>query len=131
MVEKFDWLESQQDAEELLAEFGHTGAIPRTVIAPPPNNWTPGEETTTYHPITVFVWPVDESRVDGTTILAGDWQALISTDGLTITPEIADIVMAEGAFVEDEYVGQSWVIAHIKPYGQGGVRVMYECVVRR
>ena len=132
MVEKFDYIESQADADELIEEFGQIGAIPRTLMGPPPNEWTPGEETTTYHPIKVAVLPINERDVDGTLIKAGDQQALISPKGLTIEPTTTDIVLINGAFVGAEYQGgEAWIISSLKTLAPAGVTVLYDAVVTR
>lgn len=131
MAGKFDYLESQADAAELIEEFGQTGAIPRTVVTPPPNSWTPGVETTTYHAAIMAVLPIDEKRIDGTNILAGDKQVLIALDGLTITPEVGDTVMFNGAFSAGVYTGEAWTIQKLDTLAPAGVVVMYDAVARR
>lgn len=131
MIEKFDYLESQQDADELIEEFGQVGAIVRTVVTPPPNDWTPGTETTTYHPTTLVVLPLDEKRIDGTVILTGDRQVLIALDGLTIIPAVGDVIMFNGAFLADVYAGEEWTIAKLDTLAPAGQTVMFDAVARR
>lgn len=125
------YAEMQGVASELLTEFGQIGAIPRTVVTPPPNNWTPGTETTTYHAVTLAVLPMDEKRIDGTLILTGDRQVLIALDGLTIVPAVGDIVMFNGSFSEGVYAGEEWTIAKLDTLAPAGVTVMYDAVARR
>lgn len=110
MAEKFDYLESQQDADELIEEFGQTGAIRRTVIVPPANNWEEPVETVTYHAVTVVPLPIAEERIDGTVILRGDKQVLISAEGLGINIVAGDIVMFNGSFTGSTYTGEAWTI---------------------
>lgn len=132
MIEKFDYIESEQDADEIIEEFGQVGAIQRTVIKPPPNDWTPGEEVTTYYAIKVVPLPIEEKNIDGTLIKAGDQQALISPKGLTITPEVSDILLINGAFEGGVYTGgQAWMISLLKPLGPAGLVVLYDTVVSR
>lgn len=132
MVEPFDYIESQQDADELIQEFGQTGAIRRTVITPPPNDWTPGEEVTTYHAIKVAILPMDERRIDGTMILTGDRQALISPVGLSITPAVGDILMFGGSFSGAVYSGgEAWSVSKMDTLAPAGVIVLFDAVVRR
>jgi hypothetical protein len=118
-------------ANKLLAKFGQGGTIPRTVIAPPPNSWTPGEEVTTFHPVKLAVLPIDEKRIDGTMILTGDRQVLIAIDGLTIVPVVGDIVMFNGSFSAGVYAGEEWTVAKLDTLAPAGVSVMYDAVVRR
>ncbi len=131
MAEPFDYIESQADANELIAEFGQTGAIPRTVTTPPPNDWTPGTETTTYHAVTLAVLPIDEKRIDGTLILSGDKQVLISAQGLSIDIVAGDIVMFNGSFSGDVYTGEEWTIKDPGRLDPAGVTVVYDAVARR
>jgi hypothetical protein len=131
MAEPFDYIESQADANELIAEFGQTGAIPRTVTTPPPNDWTPGTETTTYHAVTLAVLPIDEKRIDGTLILTGDRQVLIALDGLAIAPAVGDVIMFNGSFSEGVYTGEEWTIAKLDTLAPAGLTVMYDAVARR
>jgi hypothetical protein len=131
VAEKFDYLESQADAAELIEEFGQTGAMPRTVITPPPNSWTAGTETTTYHAVTMAVLPIDEKRIDGTLILSGDKQVLIALDGLTITPAVGDVIMFNGSLSAGVYTGEAWTIQKLDTLAPAGLTVMYDCVARR
>lgn len=132
MIEKFDYIESQQDADELIEEFGQVGAIPRTTIIPPENDWEEGEEITVYHPIKVAILPMDERRIDGTMILTGDRQALISPVGLSITPAVGDILMFGGSFSGEVYSGgEAWTIAKLDTLAPAGVTVLYDAVARR
>lgn len=131
MAEKFDYLESQADAAELIEEFGQTGAIRRTVVTPPVNNWEEGVETTTFHPVTVVTLPISEKRIDGTLILSGDKQVLIALDGLTITPAVGDVVMFNGSFSAGVYTGEAWTIQKLDTLAPAGAVVMYDAVARR
>lgn len=132
MIEKFDYLESQQDADELIEEFGQVGAIKRTVVTPPPNDWTPGTEVSAYHPIKVAVLPIEEKNVDGTLIMAGDQQALISPLGLTVTPQVGDIILVNGEMDGEEYVGgDTWTVFTMKTLAPAGIVALYDAVVRR
>ncbi|GEM_PF-442266 len=131
MVEQFDYVESQEDARELIEEFGQIGAIPRTVVTPPANPWEEGTETTVYHAVTMAVLPMDEKRVDGTLILTGDRQVLIALDGLTIVPAVGDVVMFDGAFSAGVYAGEEWTIAKLDTLAPAGLTVLHDAVARR
>jgi len=132
VAEKFDYLESQADAAELIEEFGQTGAIRRTVIVPPANPWEEAEEVITDYPVTLAILPMDERRIDGSLILTGDRQALMSLQGLSITPAVGDVLIFNGAFSGDSYVGgEAWTIRKLDTLAPAGVTVMYDAVVRR
>lgn len=130
-VEKFDYIESQQDADELIEEFGQVGAIPRTVMGPPPNEWTPGEGTTVYHAIKVAVLPINlqdaGKDIGGTVIKATDVQILGSVSGLLITPTTTDTILVDGAFNGDVYEGgRSLTIIRCNTLAPAGVPVMHD-----
>jgi hypothetical protein len=135
MVEKFDYIESQADADELIAEFGQTGAIPRTTMGPPPNEWTPGEEVTVYHQVNLAVLPIELKNagldIDGTLIKASDKQILMSVVGLAIEPTTTDIVLVNGTFVGDEYQGgEAYTILRCITLAPAGVPVVHDLLAR-
>lgn len=131
MVEPFDYIESREDADELITEFGQIGAIQRTAVSPPPNDWEEGTETTTYHRVTLVPLPISEKRIDGTLILSGDKQVLISAQGLSINIVAGDIVMFNGSFSGDVYSGEEWTIKDPGRLDPSGVTVVYDAVARR
>ncbi|WP_056039141.1 hypothetical protein [Loktanella sp. 3ANDIMAR09] len=85
-------------ADRKLADKGQTAAIRRVVVAGGgPTDPTGGTTTETDYPCQVALFLVSLRDVDGTFIKAGDWRVLVSTDGLTITPETTDqLVCSEG-----------------------------------
>ncbi|MFD1944731.1 hypothetical protein [Paradevosia shaoguanensis] len=136
MVEKFDYLQSQQDAEDLIAEFGQIGAIPRSVSTPGPNPWDPPTNVTTCHRVTVALLPIDLQDVgrdiSGTVIKASDQQALVSPVGLAIVPTTTDILLVNGEFVGNEYVGgEPWIVSAAKMLAPAGVPVLHDLIVSR
>ncbi|WP_052715691.1 hypothetical protein [Devosia chinhatensis] len=131
MAESFDYEESRQDANELIAEFGQNGAIRRTVVTPPAHPWEEGTETTVYHAVTLVVLPMDEKRIDGTLILTGDRQVLIALNGLPVGPAVGDVIMFNGAFSAGVYAGEEWTIAKLDMLAPAGIMVMYDVVARR
>lgn len=131
MIEPFDYVESQEDANELIEEFGQIGAIPRLVVTPPAHPWEEGVEVTTYHRVTLVPLPMDEKRIDGTLILTGDKQLLISAQGLSIDIVAGDIVMFNGSFSGDVYTGEEWTIVDPGRLDPASVTVVYDAVARR
>lgn len=129
---RFDYGKPRATAERLLNRFGQVGAIPRTTIIPPEYDWEEGEEITVYHPIKVAILPMDERRIDGTMILTGDRQALISPVGMSITPAVGDILMFNGSFSGDEYAGgEAWSVRKLDTLAPAGVTVLFDAVLRR
>ena len=134
MAEKFDYIESQQDAEELIDEFGQVGAIPRTTMGPPPDDWTPGVEVTVWHPLKVAVLPIElqdaGKDIGGTVIKASDKQLLASVVGLAITPTTTDVIVLGGEFVDGEYVGgETYTVLRCNTLAPAGTPVMHDMVV--
>jgi len=131
-IQPFDYIESQNDADELLAEFGQIGAIVRTEQGEAPNEWTPPAEATVYHPVTVALLPINEKDVTGALIKTGDQQALISPKGLTIEPTTTDVLLVNGAFTGADYVdGEAWTVVSVKTLAPAGLSVLHDLVVRR
>ena len=129
---KFDYNRPKATANRLIDRFGQVGAIRRTVITHPENNWEEGTETTTYHAITVAILPMDEKRIDGSLILTGDRQALMAMQGLSITPVVGDIVLFNGSFVASVYNGgEAWTIKKLDTLAPAGTVVLFDAVVRR
>lgn len=129
---RFDYGKPRATAERLLERFGQIGAIPRTTIIPPENEWEEGEEVTTYYAIKVAILPMDERRIDGTMILTGDRQALISPVGLSITPAVGDILMFGGSFAGAVYSGgEAWTVRKLDTLAPAGVTVLFDAVARR
>lgn len=133
MVEKFDYIESQADAEELIAEFGQIGAVVRTTMGEPPNEWTPGAEVTVYHSINVAVLPVElqdaGKDIDGTTIKSSDVQVLASVVGLLITPATTDTLLVDGAFAGDVYEGgRALTVLRCNTLAPAGTPVMHDII---
>lgn len=127
----FDYGRPRATAEKLIQRFGQTGAIRRTVYEQP-NEWEEGTETTTYYAIKVAILPMDERRVDGTMILTGDRQALISPVGLSITPAVGDVLMFNGSFAGEVYSdGETWSVSKLDTLAPAGVTVMFDAVLRR
>lgn len=135
MAEKFNYIESQADAEELIAEFGQIGCIPRTTQTPGAEPWDPPTETTVQHPITIAVLPIElqdaGKDIDGTLIKASDKQVLASVIGLTITPTTTDTLLIDGEFVDGEYQGgTSYTILRNNTLAPAGTPVMHDMIVR-
>jgi hypothetical protein len=124
MAEKFDYAGAANDADELLQEFGQTGAIRRVVTLPGPNEWTPGETIATDHQVTVALLPVDLQDVGrdvgGTLIKSTDLRALVSPLGLAIEPTTTDAML-----VGDH----AYTVVRCNQLAPAGVVVLYDMIV--
>lgn len=136
MVEKFDYIESLDDADELIEEFGQVGAIPRSTSTPGPNPWDPPSEVTVFHAVKVAPLPINlqdaGKDIGGTVIKSSDQQVLMSPKGLAIVPTTTDILLLDGSFVGDEYVGGvAWTLISAKPLTPAGIVVLYDGLATR
>ncbi|TRB03470.1 hypothetical protein EXN61_21650 [Agrobacterium tumefaciens] len=109
--------EMRDVAEEMLAEFGMTGAIRRTVTSGP--DYDP-DITETDYACTLVILEIDISKIDGTLIQQGDRMVYVSTKGLTIEVTVSDkLVIA----------GKEHVIKQCRPLSPAGLTVYYELII--
>lgn len=114
----FDYADAVATAIELIADFGQTGAIRRTVNSGDP--WNPTQTDTDYT-VTLVVIDYENKDVDGTLIRQTDRHVLVSPDGLTVEPTTADSVVVDGATL---------AIINVKPLNPAGTLVMYDLQCR-
>lgn len=108
------------DVEVILAELGQAGSIKRTVTTGGgPSDPTGGSSVTTPYPAQMAVFPVSDDRIDGTNILAGDFQVIVETLDIEITS--SDIVSCSEGDLTIKRLGK------IAP---AGVTVAYDMVCR-
>lgn len=113
----FDYARSRATAERLIAKFGTTGTIRRTVQSGPSYDLV---LTDTDYPCTLVTLEIDISKVDGTLIQQGDRMVYVSTQGLTIEVTVSDkLVIA----------GKEHVIKQCRPLSPAGLTVYYELII--
>ena len=115
----FDYAEVRAVAEELIGEFGTTGAIRRSVTSGP--DYDP-EIIETDYPCTLVTLEYDDRDIDGALVLSTDKKIYVSTQGLSITLEKSDRVIADG---------KAYAIEKLKPLSPAGIVVYYEVQGRR
>ncbi len=115
----FDYARSRATAERLIAKFGTAGAIRRAVKTGP--DYDP-EITETDYPCTLVTLEYDDRDIDGTLVLSTDKKIYVSTQGLSITIEKSDRVIADG---------KAYVIERLKPLSPAGIVVLWEVQGRR
>lgn len=106
-------------AEEMIAEFGQTGAIRRTTLSGP--SYDP-VETDLDHPCTLVDLDVEERSIDGALVLRGDRTVYLSTEGLSIEPLRTDQVVIGG---------NPHTIVDVKPLQPAGLIVFWELQARK
>lgn len=111
--------EMRDVAEEMIAEFGTTGAIRRTVQSGP--SYDPVLTDTDY-PCKLVTLEYDDRDIDGTLVLSTDKKIYVSTQGLSITLDKSDRVIADG---------KAYAIERLKPLSPAGIVVFWEVQGRR
>lgn len=115
----FDYGRSRAVAERLIAKFGTTGAIRRSVKTGP--DYDP-DITETDYACTLVTLVYDDAKVDGTLIRKTDKMIYVSTAGLSITLAESDKVVA---------AGEVYAIENLKPLSPAGIVVFWEVQGRR
>lgn len=115
----FDYTRTRATAERLIARFGQTGAIRRTVSDGDVFN---PSQTTTDYAATLVVLDFAKKDIDGTLILQTDQLVYVSTASLAISPEVTDRLVVGGAVL---------TIVNAKPLAPAGTVVFWELQVRR
>lgn len=117
----FDYAELARDALETLQEFGSPGQVKRKEQG----EYTPGlgaapvtEMTQGLHGV---VFPIKASLINGTTVLASDETAIVSTVGV-IEPRATDVLAING---------KTYTIMGVRWTSPAGVAVVGELQVRR
>lgn len=108
------------DVAALLAELGQAGTVRRTTITGGgPSDPTGGTPSATDYSVRLVVFPVSDDRIDGTNILAGDWQVICEPGDVEFTAEDA-VICTEGTLT----------IAWLGKIAPAGETVAYDMVCR-
>jgi hypothetical protein len=109
------------DALAVLAELGQLGTVTRvTRTGGGPSDPTGGIVDLAHYAAQMAVFPVSDSRIDGTNILAGDFQCIVGRAPIEITANDT-ITCSEGEDMKITKLGK------IAP---AGVTVAYDMVIR-
>ncbi|MCO4316338.1 hypothetical protein M8997_004015 [Phyllobacterium sp. 21LDTY02-6] len=118
-VEKFDYLEAQTDALELLEEFGAAGEIWREVPGSGPI-YDPGDPTIQKTPCTAAILAIELKDVDGTLVKSTDKTAYVAAR-LAIEPTTTDRL---------QFNGKSYTIIKVAPLQPAATVVYHKLFVR-
>ena len=123
MTEAFDYIESRDDADELITEFGQAVSLRRTTTSGPEYDPT---TTTADYATKAAIIDYSTRQIDGTRILATDRRALVAAGPLTalgITSIAApDAIVIGGIAVP--------VVGPAKRIDPAGTVVMYDVQLR-
>jgi hypothetical protein len=117
----FDYAEIAQVAHEILAEFGSGAVLTKTS----PGDYDPDAGAAQLAPInhdcTAVVLPYDDRHIDGTLILRGDKQAMLSAVSLTAKPAPGDMLA---------WAGTRFRVIAAEDLAPAGVSVLFTLQVR-
>jgi hypothetical protein len=122
MIAAFDYVETREDADALIAEFGQAIQLGRQVATGVA--WDPATSTQTFNTNGV-VLEFDRRQMNGTTILDTDKRVLVAAGPLdgqgiaTIAPP--DALVIDGVAVP---------VINVKILKPAGVVVLFDCQVR-
>lgn len=106
--------EMREFAADMIAEFGLSATIKRTINSGPAHNPT---QTVTDHACKLVVFEYKDERIDGTLIKRSDKMIYLSTAGLSISPVKGDVIVA-GAEIFN--------VESVSPLSPAGVVVFWE-----
>jgi hypothetical protein len=115
----FDYDKIRVTAERLIAKFGQKGSLRRITNSGP--DYDPVQASEDF---ACSLVDLDHSQVNvaDTLIQRGDRMVYLSTEGLSITPTLADKLLIGGI---------EYAIVDIQPLSPGGAVVLWQLQVRR
>lgn len=116
---RFDYSGVTKTAQTLIDRFGQSGALRRMVSDGDPFNPT---LTPVDYACTFAVLDYAKRDIDGTLIRQTDQQIYLSTQGLTVSPDVTDKVVVGGS---------PMTIINVAPIAPSGAVVYYELQVRK
>ncbi|MGV1756097.1 hypothetical protein ACQZ6F_08715 [Rhizobium sp. A22-96] len=118
-MDAFDYGKARATAERLIAKFGQKASLRRIVNSGP--DYDP-LQTSEDFACSLVDLDHSEAHVGDTLIQRGDRMVYLSTEGLPITPTLADKLLIGGA---------EHAIVDLQPLSPGGTVVFWQLQVRR
>lgn len=118
----FDYIESRDDADELIEEFGQVVAVRRTSSTGPAHDPT---ITTADFTTLAAILDYNSRQIDGENILLTDRRALIAAGPLTALG-ITSIAPPDSIVVG----GVAVPVVRVMPLNPAGVLAMFDCQLR-
>lgn len=115
----FDYDKARVIAERLIAKFGQKAVLRRITSAGP--DYDP-VQTSEDFPCSLVDLDQTQAHVADTLIQRGDRMIYLSTEGLSITPTLADTLLIGGV---------EHAIVDLRPLSPGGTVVFWQLQVRR
>ena len=127
MSDAFDYGEAQDDAAELLEEFGGTMIIRRAGDPIGPDPWNPGggEPSNVDHTVIGVLLDYQNRDMDGTMIKAGDRMVILKAKDMVIEPTTTDLLVVTESDI--------YTIQNVKPLkpNPDAETVLYELQVHK
>ncbi|MGN6774256.1 hypothetical protein [Rhizobium sp.] len=115
----FDYDRARATAMRLIAKFGQKGSLRRITNSGP--DYDPVQASEDF-PCSLVDLDQSQAHVADTLIQRGDRMVYLSTEGLSITPTLADRLLIAGT---------EYAIVDIQPLSPGGAVVFWQLQVRR
>jgi hypothetical protein len=122
MSAAFDYLETREDADALIAEFGQAIQLKRGTNSGVA--WNPAVGVQTFDTVGV-VLEFDRRQMNGTTILETDRRVLLAAGPLA-TQSINDVAPPDALVID----GVTVQVINVKTVKPAGVAVLFDCQVR-
>lgn len=118
-MSEFDYARTRATAERLIKRFGQVVTLTQTANSGTAYN---PSQTETDHSCYGAVLAYAENEIDGTLIKNTDKQVYLSTEGLSVTPAVADKITVDGISHE---------IINLMPLSPAGTVVFWKVQIRK
>ncbi|MHC1549400.1 hypothetical protein [Phyllobacterium sp. K27] len=117
---KFDYIDAQNTALELIDEFGAAGSIVRDMPGGGPD-WDPGDPVPTPYSCIAAILAIELKDVDGSLVKSTDKTAYVAAKRLAIEPTTTDRLL---------FNGKSYTIIKVAPLQPAATVVYHKLFVR-
>lgn len=114
----FNYTASAATATRLLQKFGASATLTQQTAGAYDPATSSATVTETANTVTAVVLDLPAKYIDGTLILQGDKQALLTP---AVAPKQGDVLTWQGV---------DYTFVQVKPVAPAGVAVLYDCIVR-
>lgn len=136
----FDYIESQQDADELLKEFGRGITISRAMAgtSDPATPWIPGEPTIAVYTVAAVVLPASkgtieafDNRLENGTLIDERLRYVLMSPLMTRTSVAGPATIEPQSLDVLTFDGHDWTVLGCTPLNPAGVPVLFPMGVKR
>lgn len=137
----FNYAKSQATAQRLLARFGRSITLKRTIpgsTEPPYAPWNPGPATQATYSVTAAVLPASKStieafdnRLDGGTLIDEKLRYVVMSPQMTRTSDAGPASIEPKSLDVVTFDGSDWTVLGCTPLNPAGIPVLYPMGVKR